>query len=191
MYVHSVLCHSCTARGKDQSLTAHEEEAPESRVEAQDGREGKSSVTKSPKPLQARPAYPSMPEEGEAAPKSSRKRKGMCFKSSHFVLAQCDMSRPLFKNAICPMLDDDVKIVSKKFSTAMRTYCRDSRFQSPAALSWSVGGGGVLLDVLVRGDLKDVCSLSSLPFMYSQGKRPVSDGPRGGGSGESSGGPGR
>ena len=144
MYVHSVLCHSCTARGKDQSLTAHEEEAPESRVEAQDGREGKSSVTKSPKPLQARPAYPSMPEEGEAAPKSGRKHKGMCFKSSHFVLAQCDMSRPLFKNAICPMLDDDVKIVSKKFSTAMRTYCRDSRLQSPAALSWSVGGGGTV-----------------------------------------------
>ena len=149
MYVHSVLCHSCTARGKDHSLTAHEEDAPDSRVgeapdsrvgEAPDGREGKSSVTKYPKPLQARPAYPSMPEEGEATPGSGRKRKGMCFKSSHFVLAQCDMSRPLFKNAICPMIDDDVKIVSKKFSTAMRTYCRDSRLQSPAALSWSVGG---------------------------------------------------
>ena len=130
MYVHSVLCHSCTARGKDQSLTAHEEdasdsrvgEAPDSRVgEAPDGREGKSSITKSPKPLQRKS------ESCRKRKRGASKSSGRCFKSSHFVLAQCDMSRPLFKNAICLMLDDDVKKVSKKFSTAMRTYCRDSR----------------------------------------------------------------
>ena len=90
-------------------------------MEAQDGREGKSSVTKSPKPLQRKS------ESCRKRKRGASKSSGRCFKSSHFVLAQCDMSRPLFKNAICLMLDDDVKKVSKKFSTAMRTYCRDSR----------------------------------------------------------------
>ena len=72
------------------------------RGEAHKVKKRKSPVTKS--------------ESGRKRNRGASKSSGRSFKRSYFVLAHCDMSRPLSKNVICnPMLDDDVKWCPKKF----------------------------------------------------------------------------